>query len=187
MLMSLTGTEQFPTLRLLCPAGEPVYKRDVDLYKRHFAPHCVFQNALGTTETRTVTQYFIDQHTPVDDGLVPVGYTVAEQEVLLLNDAGEVAPSGWRDCRAQWLPFSGYWFRRPAQAAFGQIRGIVVNACIAPATWGGSIPMAAWCLGPKDFRWSWPPHWWPRSSWPCRYPPSEAVVVAHHDQVATNI
>ena len=121
MLMSLTGTEQFPKLRLLCPAGEQVYKRDVDLYRRHFAPHCVFQNALGSTETRTVTQYFIDQHTPVDDGLVPVGYAVAEQEVLLLNDAGEeVGPqqAGEIVVRSAYLS-PGYW-RGPdlTQAAF---------------------------------------------------------------------
>ena len=121
MLMSLTGTEQFPTLRLLCPAGEQVYKRDVDLFRRYFAPHCVFQNALGSTETRTVTQYFIDQHTPVDDGLVPVGYAVAEQEVLLLNDAGEeVGPQevGEVVVRSAYLS-PGYW-RRPdlTQAAF---------------------------------------------------------------------
>jgi acyl-coenzyme A synthetase/AMP-(fatty) acid ligase/acyl carrier protein len=80
--------EKFPHLRLINLVGEQVYKRDVELFKEHFSPHCVLVNGLGTSETGTVRQYIIDKATAVTDTIVPVGYALQDMEVLLLDDDG---------------------------------------------------------------------------------------------------
>lgn len=106
--------EGFPKLRLLAPGSEPVYKRDVELYKRHFAPTCIMQNALGTTETRTATQFYIDMQTEIETNLVPVGYPVPGKKVLILDENRREAPVGDVGeiaIRSRYLS-SGY-FRKP--------------------------------------------------------------------------
>jgi hypothetical protein len=47
--------------------GEPVYQKDIDLYKRHFSPSCLFVNRLGLTETGSIRWYFIGQETAMTD------------------------------------------------------------------------------------------------------------------------
>ncbi|MEO7716365.1 MAG: amino acid adenylation domain-containing protein [Capsulimonas sp.] len=106
--------EGFPKLRMLAPGSEPVYKRDVDLYKRHFASSCIMQNALGTTETRTVTQYFITKDTEIDESVAPVGYPIPGKDVLLLDEnRREVAPGSIGEIAVRSRHLSpGYW-RKP--------------------------------------------------------------------------
>ena len=111
---TLTGDEAFPKLRLITLNGELVYKRDVELYKKHFSPDCIFVNSLATTETGPVAQYFVDQHTQITDSIVPVGYPVVDKEIVLLDEAGRevgVNEVGEIAVRSQYL-FLGYW-RRP--------------------------------------------------------------------------
>jgi non-ribosomal peptide synthetase component F len=52
---TLTGEEEFPKLRLINLTGEPVYKTDLELYKKYFPSSCVFVNRLGTSETGTIS------------------------------------------------------------------------------------------------------------------------------------
>ncbi|MFC1713743.1 amino acid adenylation domain-containing protein [Candidatus Poribacteria bacterium] len=85
---SLTGEEQFPRLRVIRLGGEPVYKRDVELYKKHFSEDCILVNGLSSTETGSMRKYFIDKETIITDARVPVGYPVENKEVLLLGDDG---------------------------------------------------------------------------------------------------
>jgi len=86
---SLSGTEQFPEIRLLVLGSESVSPRDVELYKKHFTPGCVLVNRFGTTETGNIRWYFIDHSTRTTGGGVPVGYAIEEIEVLLLDGAGK--------------------------------------------------------------------------------------------------
>jgi amino acid adenylation domain-containing protein/non-ribosomal peptide synthase protein (TIGR01720 family) len=86
---TLSGAESFPHLRLVVMGGEAVFKRDVDLYKKHFAPHCIFINGLGPTESTVTLQYFLNHQTELTRNNVPVGFAVEGAEVLLINDAGE--------------------------------------------------------------------------------------------------
>ena len=118
---ALRGTERFPSLRVIKLIGEPVYKRDVDLYKGHFSETCVFINRLGSSETGTIRWYFIDKKTEIDDHLVPVGYAVEDNEILLLDETGtEVGfdATGEIAVRSHYLS-PGYW-QRPdlTEAAF---------------------------------------------------------------------
>jgi acyl-coenzyme A synthetase/AMP-(fatty) acid ligase/thioesterase domain-containing protein/acyl carrier protein len=120
-LLSQTQS-QFPKLRLLAPGSEPVYARDVELYRRYFSPECLMQNALGTTETRTVTQYYLTHTTPLEGSLVPVGQAIEGKEVLLLDSshqevgAGEI---GEIAVRSRYLS-PGYWQQPELTAAVFQ-------------------------------------------------------------------
>lgn len=115
------GDQGFPGLRLLSLGGEPVRRGDIELYRAHFPPGCILQNALATTETRVISQYFVTHEKRIEGGLVPVGYPVEGKEVLLLDEAGRAAgvdEAGEIVVRSRYLS-PGYW-RRPdlTQAAF---------------------------------------------------------------------
>ncbi len=118
----LSGGEKFPALRLLYVANEPVSKREVELYKAHFSPACLFVNALVASETSTIRQFFIDKETHIEkDYLVPVGYAVQDKDILLLDEEGKVLgvnQIGEITVKSQYLA-SGYW-RKPdlTQATF---------------------------------------------------------------------
>ena len=124
-LDALTGSEQFPNIRLVVLGGEEVYKRDVDLFKEHFAPDCIFVNGLGPTESTVTLQYFVTHDTPVERATVPVGYPVEGTEILLLGpapDRTEVYGIGEIAIRSPHVAL-GYW-RRPelTSAAFTENR-----------------------------------------------------------------
>jgi amino acid adenylation domain-containing protein len=112
--------EDFAQLRLVVLGGEEVNRTDVDLYKKHFSDDCLFVNGLGPTEATVSLQYFIDKQTTIPSQGVPVGYPVADTEVLLLNEAGKsaevrgeiaikcehVALGYWRNAKATDAAFS---------------------------------------------------------------------------------
>lgn len=79
----------FPRIRLVYFAGEPVYKRDAQLFKEHFSRKCILVNGLGCNECFTFRWYLLDSATPVTESQVPVGYPIKDMDVLLLDDAGE--------------------------------------------------------------------------------------------------
>jgi acyl-coenzyme A synthetase/AMP-(fatty) acid ligase len=118
---TLTGERNFPALRLIYLAGEPVYKRDVALYRKYFAPDCILVNRMGTGEALTCRAYFIDQHTPISGNNVPIGYAIPDKEILLLDEADQLVDgvgSGEIAVKSHYLS-PGYW-RRPelTQAVF---------------------------------------------------------------------
>ncbi len=111
---TLTGKEDFPKLRLISLIGEPLYKKDVELFKKHFAPSCLLINNLGSTETGIFRQYVIDRNSEITGNIVPVGYGTEDAEVLLLDDDGKevgVNCVGEIAVKSRCLSL-GYW-RRP--------------------------------------------------------------------------
>ena len=90
----LAGGEDFSDLRFIKLIGEPVSKRDVELYQRLFPATCRFINRLGSTETGTIRWYFIDKDTRIAGSSVPVGYPVADNEIALLDDSNKPVPEG---------------------------------------------------------------------------------------------
>jgi amino acid adenylation domain-containing protein len=108
---SLTGTEEFPRLRVLIIGGEQVLQRDIELYKQHFADECKVFVSLGSTETGTVRQYMVNKKTLIQSSAVPIGYSVKGMEVLLLDESGaEVEPGriGEIAVKSEYLAL-GYW------------------------------------------------------------------------------
>ena len=110
---SLTGREDFSEIRIVRLGGEPVYRRDVNLFKKHFANDCILVNRLGSSETGSLRMFFLGKDTEVRNNLVPVGYAVADNDVLLLDDSGaQVAgDEGEIAVRTRYVS-PGYW-RRP--------------------------------------------------------------------------
>jgi amino acid adenylation domain-containing protein len=105
---------RFDALRLVSFGGEIVHKTDVELYRKIFPPHCLVGIWMSTTETGNITQYFIDSESQIEGDIAPIGYPVADVEVLLLDeerrpvnqgDIGEIT------VRSRYLS-PGYW-RRP--------------------------------------------------------------------------
>ncbi|HEY5595767.1 MAG TPA: amino acid adenylation domain-containing protein, partial [Candidatus Bipolaricaulota bacterium] len=121
----MSGEEDLTQLRLIYTGGEPVYKRDVELYRVRLPSSCILVNSMGTTETETAVRYLIDKDTHLPGDYVPVGYAAEDTEVLLLDEhgkalgveqTGEIAikgryfsPGYWNDpelTRARFLPAS---------------------------------------------------------------------------------
>jgi acyl-coenzyme A synthetase/AMP-(fatty) acid ligase len=121
LLDTMGSKGEFPSLRLVKLGSEQVYKKDVELWKKHFSSDCIFVNALSSTEAGTLRQMFIDKETIIRPSVVPVGFPVDDMEVFLLNDAGqrvEFGSPGEIAIRSRYL-VPGYW-QRPdlTQAAF---------------------------------------------------------------------
>jgi len=111
---TLQGEERFPSLRLIGVRSESVYKTDFELYKKYFPRTCLFSSSLSSTESGTLSIYFADHDTEIAGNEVPVGYPVADKEILILDDQGKEAglnQVGEIVVRSQYLS-PGYW-RRP--------------------------------------------------------------------------
>jgi acyl carrier protein len=80
-------------MRLLSVGGEAIHSADVEAFRSVFPASCVLQNAMASTETRTYAQYFVPPAGPVGSP-VPIGWPVAEKEVLLLDKNGAQVPPG---------------------------------------------------------------------------------------------
>ena len=114
LVETFNGTEIFPDLRVITLGGEPVSKREFELYKVYFSNNCIFVNRMGTTETNNFRLYFLDKESYVDGNILPVGYAVPDKQVLLINESGEVADVnsvGEIAVKSPYLAL-GYW-RRP--------------------------------------------------------------------------
>jgi amino acid adenylation domain-containing protein len=108
---TLTGAEAFPHLRLVRLGGEPVFRHDVERFRKYFGPDCVLAVTLAATETYAICQYFLDRHVALEGARVPVGYPVAGMEVLLRADEGQQVGAGQVGeivVRSRHLA-SGYW------------------------------------------------------------------------------
>ena len=95
-LDSLIHEVKFPSVRVIRFGGESTAKRDVELYKRYFSRDCILVNRLGSTETGTLRWYFMDQSSLIEGNIVPVGYPVEDNEILVLDESGKEVDAWWR-------------------------------------------------------------------------------------------
>ena len=110
----LSGGDRFPAVRLIHVGGEPIFKADVELYKKYFSDDCLFVSRYSISETQAVSYFFINKNTAIEDR-VPVGYSLEGNEIAILDDCGKpVAPReiGEIAVRSAYLA-AGYW-RQPA-------------------------------------------------------------------------
>ena len=91
---SLNHDHLFPNLRLIDLGGEPVYRKDVDRFKKHFSGDCVLVNHMAFTEASVAAQYFIDHHSEIAGNLVPAGYQAKGVEISLIDEEGRKIESG---------------------------------------------------------------------------------------------
>ncbi len=85
-IQSANRKERFPKIRLIHIGGEPLFKSDVELYKKHFSDECIFVSRYSISETQAVSYYFIDKQTEIKEERVPVGFALEGNEILLLDD-----------------------------------------------------------------------------------------------------
>ena len=108
---ALTGDETFPKLRLIKLGGESVRKKDLDLYRKHFQPECIFHAGYGATEMNIIRQFFCDHETAFSNTIVPAGYAVEDTEIELLDEGGQKVDfhcTGEIAIKSQYLAL-GYW------------------------------------------------------------------------------
>jgi acyl-coenzyme A synthetase/AMP-(fatty) acid ligase len=121
-LESATASRPFSQLRLIYLAGEPVTRRDVELYKAHFSHNCILVNSLASNEAGIMRQYFMDHDVQLTGNIVPAGYAVDDKEILILNDADQLVGEhqvGEIAVKSRYLS-PGYWRRAELTgAAFG--------------------------------------------------------------------
>jgi amino acid adenylation domain-containing protein len=110
-LHGLSGNgNRFPAVRLIHIGGEPIFKADVELYKKCFSDDCLFVSRYSISETQAVSYFFIDKSTAIEDR-VPVGYPLEGNEIAILDDAGKPAVPGEVGeiaVRSAYLA-AGYW------------------------------------------------------------------------------
>jgi amino acid adenylation domain-containing protein len=116
----------FPHLRLIDFGGEPVSRRDIELYRSHFSPECILVNGLGATELNVIRQFVMNHETEFIGDSVPVGYAVPDTTILLLDENGDDAgynQPGEMVIESRYLS-PGYW-RQPeqTQASFKVVDG----------------------------------------------------------------
>ncbi len=104
-----------PHLRVVDLGGEAVFASDVDLFRGHTAPHCVFVNQLASTEVGLIAQHVVDHRSaPPATPIVPAGRCPEGVRVDILRDDGTPASAGEAGemvvCSRHVSP--GYW-RRP--------------------------------------------------------------------------
>jgi len=86
---TLSGSERFPSLRLIRLGGETVYRRDIDSFKRHFGDHSILHLAMSSTETANILECFFDKEAQCQNNLAPAGYPTEDIEVLILDEHGQ--------------------------------------------------------------------------------------------------
>ena len=108
----LTGQSEFPDIRIIRLGGEPVYKRELDFFKKLFSKDCILVNRLGSSETGSLRMYFANKETQISGNLVPVGYAVMDNEILLVDDAGNQIAGDEGEIAVKTRYVSpGYWGR----------------------------------------------------------------------------
>ena len=108
---TLTGADEFPALRLIRLSGMAMAKEDIARYRRHFHQNCLLVHVLGSSEAGTIPHYFIDKHSNVPESPLPVGYSVGDSEVFVLDESGRRAEPevvGEIAVRSRYL-ICGYW------------------------------------------------------------------------------
>ena len=91
---ALNGHEPFPNLRLIRLSGMAMNAEDVVRYRSHFSADCLLVHVLGTSEGGTIPYYFIDKSSELSESPVPVGYSLGDSKVLVVDESGHRAEAG---------------------------------------------------------------------------------------------
>ncbi|MFC2083715.1 AMP-binding protein [Bacteroidota bacterium] len=91
--LKLTDKKPSDSLRLLSAGGEMLYNYDVENFRHLYHENCILQNTYATTETRTISQFFIKNSSDIKDECVSVGKVVDSKEIFILNENGITLPA----------------------------------------------------------------------------------------------
>lgn len=99
-----------PDLRVLKLGGEPLYRSDVELFRRSFS--CTLINGLGVSEAcGNVAHFVVKEDTEWEGDSVPVGFPIPGREIAVVDDGGRsVGPNEVGQIVVESLYLaSGYW------------------------------------------------------------------------------
>jgi hypothetical protein len=89
-----SGETDWPRLRMIQLAGEPLLASDVALFQKKFPRPVRLYNGMGTTETSCAARFLIDQSMQFLDGSVPIGYPYADIDLIVRNEDGRMVGAG---------------------------------------------------------------------------------------------
>jgi amino acid adenylation domain-containing protein len=94
LLGSLKPHQKIPAMRHIALGGEPVFHKDLELFKQHFSEGCKLRVGLGTTENYLATYFIMDHQTEMTAAVIPAGYPVHGLKVSILDPDGKPLPPG---------------------------------------------------------------------------------------------
>ena len=112
------ATQALETIRIIRLGGEPVFRGDVDLYRRLCTDGCQFMQSYSSTETGIITALAMNKQTVLESARVPVGQAVRGVEISLVDENNQPVQHGGegriavRSARLR----QGYW-RQPELSA----------------------------------------------------------------------
>lgn len=102
--------EKMRSVRIVRLGGESPRPQDVTGFRRHFSAGCWLANGYASTETDTISQFFIDQESQVVFDRVPAGFPVQGANVSLQDGSQKpVVDALGEICVDGNLLASGYW------------------------------------------------------------------------------
>ena len=110
---------RYPSVRFLNVAAEPLLRRDVEQFKRHFPVQCVLFHSLATSECGRIACAKIVRTTPLPDERVAAGYPDIDKEILIVGEDGRRVArgeSGEIAVRTRYT-MTGYWHKPKLTAA----------------------------------------------------------------------
>ena len=118
-VMRAAGDTSFPDVRAVHLGGDAVFRRDFELFRRHFGDECKVRLSLGMAEATGAASRELDARcdSGVEDPL-PVGFPAEGVEVRLVDQEGAEVPPGELgeiEIASRNLPL-GYW-RNPELTA----------------------------------------------------------------------
>jgi amino acid adenylation domain-containing protein len=110
-MATLPPAQVFPDMRVLAVGGEPMPRSDLDHFNRHFRPPCVLVHGLGPTECFMVAWHYFPHGSRVDAPKLPIGYSLPDKDVLVLDGDGREVPPGevGEICVRSRYISPGYW------------------------------------------------------------------------------
>jgi amino acid adenylation domain-containing protein len=91
LMETLSENDEFNDLRLVILGGETVFKKDIELYKKHFSRDCILVNLFGSSEVLIATSYLVEKESKIKGETAPVGWPVRGVEICLFNEKDEEA------------------------------------------------------------------------------------------------
>ena len=102
---------RYPAMRLVLVASEPLLRRDVEQFQRHFPARCVLLHSLATSECGRIAYAKIVRETPLPEERVALSCVDLDKEILIVGEDGRWTArgaSGEIAVRSHYM-MSGYW------------------------------------------------------------------------------
>lgn len=109
----LARNGQLDSVRMVRLEGDRAEPRHIALFKERFAGDRILVNGLGLTETGIVRQFFVTPDSDVDGPVVPIGQSVCDMDIMLVDDdGGQVGSEGVGEIVVSSAYLAcGYWGR----------------------------------------------------------------------------